>query len=130
MENQNIPTIETIEQRFTNLETKVDVVDKQVDDVESRLGLRIKEVKDDLTDNIKEVKDDLTDNIRDIKNDLKDNIKEVNTELKETKRELKEEISGKQTNLKTYIGFFIAGATIVVPVLLKFLEFVIKQLSP
>ena len=120
MENQNIPTIETIEHRFTNLETKVDVVDKQVVDVESRLGLRIKEVKDDLTDNIKDIKD----NIRDIKNDLKDNIKEVNTELKETKRELKEEISGKQTNLKTYIGFFIAGATIIVPVLLKFLEFV------
>lgn len=119
MENQNIPTIETIEQRFANLETKVDVVDKEVDDVESRLGLRIKEVKDDLTDNM-----------RDIKNDLKDNIKEVNIELKETKRELKEEISGKQTNLKTYIGFFIAGATIIVPVLLKFLEFIIKQMSP
>lgn len=97
-----------LEERFVALETRVEHANKEIDSVEFRLRERITEVK----------------------TDLKEDIKEVQTNLKEVKTELKEEIQGKQANLKAYIGLFIAGATIVVPVFIKFLEFILKSLSP
>ena len=96
-----------LEEKVITLETRVEHVNAEIDSVEIRLGERITEVK----------------------TDLKEDIKQVQTNLKDVKTELKDEIQGKQASLKTYIGFFIAGATIIVPVLLKFLEFVLNGLS-
>lgn len=119
MENQNTSNMLSIHQRFTDLETKVNVVDKEVDDVETRLGNKIKEVKDDLTGNM-----------RDIKTDLKEDIKEVKTELKETKTELKDDIKGKQSNLKSFIGIIIAIAALFVPIFTEIVKVIMKSLFP
>ena len=93
-----------LEEKVITLETRVDHVNTEIGSVEFRLGERITEVK----------------------TDLKEDIKQVQTNLKDVKTELKDEIQGKQASLLKYIALFIAAGTVVVPVLITFLEYVLK----
>lgn len=77
-------------QDFINL--KEQLVDKEIDRVESRLNHRIKEVKDDLADDLKEVKNDLNNRINRL-----------------------------ETDLKWFVGIALTVASVIVTVVVKFL---------
>ncbi len=89
--------------------------------IESRLEDRIKEVKTDLKGDILQAKTDLENNIREVKTDLKNDIRSVKTDLENDIQIVRDDIKDRISGLRWFIGITVAIATIVVPLIIKYL---------